>query len=350
MPESNTAKVHNPAQSNVSNEFLVKLASKIDNKTKPPGSLGRIESLAAQIACVQNELLPSMRSCELTIFAADHGMANAGVSAFPQAVTREMVLNFLDGGAASNVFCETLGVDFQVVDAGVAGVPIEHPRLISVPIASGTANAIEVAAMTKEQCLLALEQGDTLAAASSADAVCFGEMGIGNTSSASLLCHKLLDLSLDDITGAGTGLNADGIKNKLDLLKTASRRTDHNLNGEEALCEYGGFEIAMMVGAIVGAAKRSKIIIVDGFIATAAAVVALNLDPTVASNLVYAHQSEERGHQLVLAALNVEPLLSLNLRLGEGTGALLAWPLIKAAAAMLNDMASFEDAKISGPV
>jgi len=157
-------------------------------------------------------------------------------------------------------------------------------------------------------------------------------------------------LSLEVLTGAGTGLDAAGIKNKLKFLQTASERTDQSLTGIDALREYGGFEIAMMVGAILSAAERSKLIIVDGFIATAATVVALNLEPTVARNLVFSHQSDERGHQKVLSALDVQPLLSLNLRLGEGTGALLAWPLVKSAAAMLNNMASFDDANISGPV
>jgi len=350
MAEQTKTREQNPAVSGVSNDFLLKLSAKIDNKTKPLRSLGRIESLAAQIACIQYNLTPTMSNCELTIFAADHGMANAGVSAFPQAVTRQMVLNFLDGGAASNVFCDALGIAVRVVDAGVAGEPIQHPNLISVPIAPGTNNAIESAAMTKEQCLAAIKQGEELASISSANAVCYGEMGIGNTSSASLLCHKLLHLSLGDITGAGTGLNADGIKNKLDFLRTASNRTEQNLTGIDALCEYGGFEIAMMVGAIIGSAANSKLIIVDGFIATAAAVVALNLEPTVARNLIYSHQSEERGHQKVLSALDAQPLLRLNLRLGEGTGALLAWPLVKSAAAMLNNMASFDSANISGPV
>jgi len=290
MTTSNKPQVtraQNPAEEAVTNDFLLKLAAKINNKTKPPGSLGRIESLAAQIACIQHSFTPNMSSCELTIFAADHGMANAGVSAFPQAVTRQMVLNFLAGGAASNVFCDALGIEFKVVDAGVAGEPIQHPNLLSVPIASGTANAIEGAAMSAEGCLTAMAQGKALAAASITDAVCFGEMGIGNTSSASLLCHKLLGLPLDELTGAGTGLDAAGIENKLKLLRTASERTDQQLKGMDALCEYGGFEIAMMVGAIIEAAQCSKLIIVDGFIATAATVVALDIEPTVARNLVY---------------------------------------------------------------
>jgi len=331
------------------NNFVAAIAAKINNKTKPPGSLGRIEQLAAQIALVKNSENPSMSTCELTIFAADHGMATAGVSAFPQEVTRQMVLNFLDGGAASNVFCEALGIDFKVVDAGVAGDRIEHPMLISVPIASGTANAIERAAMSDAQRDLAIQTGEGMGSSSSADAVCFGEMGIGNTSSASLLCHKILGLSLSDITGAGTGLDNDGIIKKRARLETASARTASALGPMESLSEYGGFEIAMMVGAMLGAARSKKLVVVDGFIATAATVAALRIDSSIEPNLVYAHKSDELGHRRVLDAIGAKPLLDLQLRLGEGTGSLLAWPLIKAAAAMLNNMASFEDANISGP-
>jgi len=330
--------------------FAEQLTAKIDNKTKPLGSLGQIEQLAAQIACVQGSTSPQMDCCELTIFAADHGMANAGVSAYPQAVTRQMVLNFLEGGAASNVFCEALGIGFGVVDAGVAGEPIVHARLINKSIAAGTANAIEGAAMSTQQRDSSITHGQEIGSRSSAHAVCFGEMGIGNTSSASLLCHKILGLSLDELTGAGTGLDEAGVRAKLSLLKTASARTDKTLSALDALQEYGGFEIAMMVGAIFGAADTKKIVIVDGFIATAAALVAIGIKPAIKPNLVYAHHSAEQGHSVVLDAMNVKPLLALQLRLGEGTGALLAWPLIKSAAAMLNSMASFDGAGVSGPV
>jgi len=347
--ESTNTHAQSSTDSRISDEFANIVQAKIDNKTKPPGALGRIESLAAQIAQVQATTTPCMNTCELIIFAADHGMAKAGVSAFPQEVTRQMVLNFIEGGAASNVFCDALGIGFKVVDAGVAGEPIEHPKLISIPIASGTGNAIEQAAMTNAQCDSAISAGHKIGGSVSADAVCFGEMGIGNTSSASLLFHKLLGLSLEDITGAGTGLDTQGVQSKRALLKVASARTSQSLTASEALCEYGGFEIAMMAGAMLGAAENQKLIVVDGFIATSAAVVALELQPSIIGNLIYAHQSDELGHQKVLQTLNAKPLLELQLRLGEGTGALLAWPLIKAAAAMLNNMASFDSANISGP-
>ncbi len=320
---------------------------KIDNKTKPVNSLGRIESLAKQIADIQENLSPVMDTCRLTIFAADHGMAAAGVSAFPQIVTQQMVLNFLNGGAAANVFARSAQVDLQVVDAGVAGEAIEHPNLISRRIAPGTHNAIIVSAMTEAQLSNAIEHGKEIGEAGDWDAVCYGEMGIGNTSSATLLAHKTLGLSLDILTGRGTGLDDDGLAKKRNLLEQASNRTPQALSPKQALMEYGGFEIAMMTGAMLGAASTNKLIIVDGFIASAAALMAIKLDATVQKNMVFAHLSDELGHAAMLKAMRASPILDLKLRLGEGTGALLAWPIIKAAAAMLNEMASFESANVS---
>lgn len=332
-----------------SGDLKTEIQAKIDGKTKPLGALGAIESLATQIALLQGTMSPVMQSCSLTIFAADHGMARAGVSAFPQTVTRQMVLNFLAGGAAANVFAKTLGVSLKVVDAGVAGEPLLHPDLISHSIAPGTQNAIEQPAMSAAQCEAALDMGIKLGAAAHTDAVCYGEMGIGNTSSATLIAHKILGLPLSGITGAGTGLDADGISRKLTLLQTASARTEDILPAMTALREYGGFEIVMMAGAMMGAAKAGKLVMVDGFIATAAALAAQTIEPSIKQALVYTHKSGERGHETVLNALDASPLLNLGLRLGEGTGALLAWPLVKSACAMLNDMASFESASVSGP-
>ncbi len=321
----------------------------IDLKTKPPGSLGRIESLAFQIAALQKTTRPQMETCRLTIFAADHGMANAGVSAFPQAVTRQMVLNFLDGGAAANVFAQTLGIDVQVVDAGVAGAPIDNEKLVSRRMGSCTRNAIVEPAMTPAQCAEAIAAGRDLGLREKSDAVCFGEMGIGNTSSASLLFHKILDLPLALLIGRGTGVDDDTLAHKTRMLEQAAARTPDVLDAQVALEEYGGFEIAMMVGAMLGAVSSGKLIIVDGFIATAAAVAVLQIDSASSAHFVFGHRSQEPGHSVVLKAIDAEPLLNLNLRLGEGTGALLAWPMVKAAAAMLNDMATFESADISGP-
>ncbi|WP_034826519.1 nicotinate-nucleotide--dimethylbenzimidazole phosphoribosyltransferase [Hyphomonas pacifica] len=332
-----------------SQDFDATLKRAIDSKTKPLGALGRIESLAAQIARIQHSLSPSAETCRLIIFAADHGMAAAGVSAYPQDVTRQMVLNFLSGGAAANVFARSTGADIHVVDSGIAGKPIEDEDLILHRIGAGTANAIETAAMTAEQLAGALEAGKALGRAGTHDVACFGEMGIGNTSSASLVAAKMLGIAVAELTGRGTGLDDEGLSRKQELLTRAADRTADTLDARTALAEYGGFEIAMMAGAMGGAAEAGKIVIVDGFIATVAALAAREIFAGCDAHFVYAHRSAEAGHEHVLEALNAEPLLDMGMRLGEGTGALLAWPLVKAAAAMLRDMASFDSAGVSGP-
>ena len=359
----------------------------IDAKTKPPGSLGRVEALAARIARIQGTLTPRLRRCRLTLFAGDHGIASEGVSAYPQAVTRQMVANFLAGGAAANVFARVNGVEIAVVDAGVAGDPLAAPGLVSRRIAPGTRNFAVEPAMTREQCETALRAGAELGAEADArvaagtgdgtigeaeahaeshagprtgdgdgdgdgtgvDAAAFGEMGIANTSSATLIAHKLTGASLDALTGRGTGLDDDGLAHKLRVLARAADRTANRLEPGDALREYGGYEIAMMAGAMIGAARARAVVIVDGFIASAAALAAVRLAPALADYLVFAHRSAEPGHEVVLDALGASPLLDLGMRLGEGTGALLAWPILRSAAAMLSDMASFESAGVSGP-
>ena len=324
----------------------------IDAKTKPPGSLGAIEALAARIARVQGTLTPSLRRCRLTLFAADHGIASEGVSAYPQAVTRQMVANFLGGGAAASVFARANAVDLCVVDAGVAGPPLDAPGLVSRRIGPGTRNFAVEPAMTGEQYEEALRAGIDLGAGRVApaddDAAAFGEMGIANTSSATLVAHKLTGAPLDALTGRGTGLDDDGLAHKRRVLARAAARTARRLEPEAALREYGGFEIVMMAGAMIGAARAGAVVIVDGFIASVAALAADALAPALRDYLVFAHRSAEPGHRVVLDALGASPLLDLGMRLGEGTGALLAWPLLRSAAAMLSDMASFESAGVSG--
>ena len=324
------------------------LQAAIDSKTKPVGSLGRIEALAHQAGMLQQSHTPCMKKCQLLIFAADHGIAETGVSAFPSAVTRQMVLNFLHRGAAANAFADVVGAKLCVVDAGVAGEPIEHAELLQRRISAATANSVVGPAMTPAQRTLAIESGRTLVAEFAVDAFCFGEMGIGNTSAATLLAHKLLDIPLNQLVGRGTGLDDDGLQRKRSILAEAAQRTPDELGVDTALAEYGGFEIAMMAGAMLGAAANKKMIIVDGFIATVAAAVALKYEPAIADALVYSHVSAESGHRYVLQALDAQPLFDLGLRLGEGTGALLAWPMLKAAGAMLTTMASFDSAGVSG--
>ncbi|MDE0680691.1 MAG: nicotinate-nucleotide--dimethylbenzimidazole phosphoribosyltransferase [Gammaproteobacteria bacterium] len=320
----------------------------IDSKTKPVGALGRLEDLAAQLARVQQTLAPRAARCKLTVFAGDHGIATAGVSAYPPEVTRQMLLNFLAGGAAANVMARALGVDFTVVDAGVMGPAVEHPRLDSRRIAPGTLNFLEQPAMPVEQCESALRAGREIGSGGDHEVACFGEMGIGNTSSASLVAAKILGLPLDGLVGLGTGLDAAGLARKQRVLETAAARTPAELDPSAALREYGGFESVMLAGAVLGAAHAGKLVLVDGFIATVSALAAARLSPEVMGNLVFAHRSAETGHSVVLEALGASPLLDLGIRLGEGAGALLAWPLVRAAAAMLRDMASFESAGVSG--
>lgn len=327
-------------------DFETQIQHIIDTKTKPLGSLGRIETLAAQIARVQRSLAPVMEDCTLTIVAADHGIAHAGVSAFPQVVTGQMVLNFLAGGAAANVFARTNGVALQVVDAGVAGDPIQHEGLISRRIAPGTANFLHQPAMTAAQAERALANGAAIARAAPGQALAFGEMGIANTSTAAVLSHKLTGLPLADLVGRGTGIDDAALAAKLDILTKAAARTGA-LSPHQAMAEYGGFEINTIAGAMIETAASGRIVLVDGFIATSAALLAQCLDPSARAAMVFGHVSHEQGHRALLTHLQGQPLLSLDMRLGEGTGALLAWPLLRAAAAMMRDMASFEAAGVS---
>ena len=319
----------------------------IDAKTKPPGALGRVETLAAQVARFCNSLTPRIETCELVIFAADHGIALDGVSAFPQAVTRQMVLNFLAGGAAANVFANSQGVPMHVVDAGVAGDPLDHPALWSYRVGGGTDSSLRGPAMTVEDLAKALRAGAQVVARTGAQALAFGEMGIGNTASASLLAHKLTGLPLDDLVGRGTGVDDAGLARKRKVLTAAAARTDTTLSKDKALAEYAGFEMAMMTGAMQAAAEDGRIVLVDGFIATACATAALARAPHIRPAMVFCHRSHEAGHRALLKWLGADPLLDMDMRLGEGTGALLAWPLVKAASAMLCDMASFDSAGVS---
>lgn len=331
-------------------DFETALAARIDGKTKPQGALGRIEALAAQVARVQQTLTPRLQSCCLTIFAADHGIARHGVSAYPSEVTRQMVLNFAAGGAAANVFCKANDVALQVVNAGVIGGRFLVPEVRNLPIGEGTASSLEGPAMTRAQRDAALATGRDIGQEGAWDAVAFGEMGIGNTSAATLIAHALTGSELDAVIGRGTGLDDAGLAAKRRILGQAAARRPGLTDPAEALSEFGGFEIAMIAGAMLGAAEARRIILVDGFIATAAALIAVRMEPMCRDAMIFAHRSAEPGHQTILDALQAEPLLDLGLRLGEGTGAVLVWPMVKSAVAMLNDMASFDSAGVSGRV
>ncbi|NMG03519.1 nicotinate-nucleotide--dimethylbenzimidazole phosphoribosyltransferase [Azoarcus taiwanensis] len=324
---------------------------RIDRKTKPVGALGRLESLALQIALIQQPEAPAIRSPQMLVFAGDHGAAKAGVSAYPQDVTWQMVENFLAGGAAINVFCREAGMGLRVVDAGVAHDFGVRDALIDAKIGPGTENWLEAPAMSLNQVERALQRGRTLAhelADHGSNLLGFGEMGIGNTASASLITHCLTGARLEQVTGRGTGLDDSGLARKLAMLEQAVARGGRPSEALKVLSEYGGFEIAMMAGAMLGAAEKRMVLLIDGFIVTAALLAAHRIAPEILSYCVFAHRSEEPGHAVQHTHLGVEPLMALDLRLGEGTGAALALPLVRAAVGFYNDMASFESAGVDG--
>ena len=327
------------------------LQQKINTKTKPLGALGRLEALALQVGLIQQTLTPQLINPTMLVFAGDHGIANSGVSPYPQAVTAQMVLNFLSGGAAINVFARQNRFALRVIDAGVNHVFEPHVDLINAKIDMGTANFLQHAAMTQVQCEQALTRGAILASAeisAGCNVLGFGEMGIGNTSSASCLMSVLCNMPIEQCVGRGTGLDDAGLSNKTKLLKQAIQH--HALNCDDVLqvlATFGGFEIAMMVGAMLGAAEQKAVLLIDGFIATSALLVAAKLQPNIVDYSVFAHCSNEHAHYEMLNYLGAKPLLDIGLRLGEGTGAVLAYPLVQAAVNFLNEMASFESAGVS---
>lgn len=333
------------------------LLHKIDHKTKPLGALGLLEDLALHLGLIQQTLNPTVTRPALLVFAGDHGIAATGlVNPYPQAVTAQMVLNFVRGGAAINVFCRLHEIDLRVVDAGVNFVfgeeVLSSPLFHSAPIAPGTKNYLEGPAMTAPEYHAALDRGGALIEdlhRTGCNTVGFGEMGIGNTTAAALIMASLTGLPLESCIGRGTGASDEQLETKR---ATAARVLAlHGDNGRKAPLQYfGGFEIAMMTGAMLRAAALSMTVIVDGFIAGAALLAARTIDPAVQDYCVFAHQSHEQGHRHLLAHLHVRPLLHLDLRLGEGTGAALAIPLVRSAAAFLREMASFESAGVSGAV
>lgn len=319
----------------------------LDHKTKPLGALGQLEQLALQIGLILGSEQPRLHQPQMVVFAADHGVAAKGVSAYPSDVTWQMVENFLAGGAAVSVLARQHGVALTVVDAGVAKDIAPRPGLVANKIAYGTEDVSQGPAMTVAQCEAALQAGAEVIRSLPGNAVLFGEMGIGNTSSAALLMSRLTDTPLHLCVGRGTGLDEAGLQRKLAVLEQALARNVDTPSPLHALAALGGFEIAMMCGAMIEAAAQDRLLVIDGFISSSAALVACAMQPAVRQRCVFAHQSDESGHARMLAHLQAKPLLQLGLRLGEGSGAALAWPLLESACAILRDMASFESAGVS---
>lgn len=327
------------------------LIDKINQKTKPIGALGQLENIALQLGLIQQTLTPKLQNPSILVFAGDHGIAYSGVSPYPQAVTAQMVLNFLQGGAAINVFARQNAMALRVIDSGVNHQFEPHDSLLNAKVGMGTRNYLYEQAMTLDECVLAIQRGAEIVSAEIAQGTNvfgFGEMGIANTSSASCIMSVMCTLPIEICVGRGTGLDDTGVIKKTTLLAQALQL--HNLDsGDPAhvLATFGGFEIAMMVGAMLQAAEKRCLLLIDGFISTAALLVAVKMQPNILAYCIFSHCSDESGHQRMLKFLKAKPLLNLDLRLGEGTGSALAYPLVAGAVNFLNEMASFASANVS---
>lgn len=327
------------------------IQAKIDFKTKPLGALGSLEKLAFQIASVQDTLSPQLINPHIIVFAASHGIASSGVSAYPSEVTPQMVLNFIGGGAAINVFTRQHGIKLLLVDTGVDYDFGKNEKLIDAKVNFGTKNFAQQPAMTDAECRQCLEKGAELVRKvyeTGCNVIGFGEMGIGNTASAAVIMSKLLNVPISECVGKGTGLDDVQLARKIAVLADVLD-FHQNVSNDPAsvLATFGGFEIAMMCGAMLEAARLKMLVLVDGFIASVSYLSALKMDASIQQYAVFCHQSNEKGHRLLLQSLGADALLKLDMRLGEGTGCALAYPLVQSAVAFLNEMASFESAGVS---
>jgi nicotinate-nucleotide--dimethylbenzimidazole phosphoribosyltransferase len=330
-----------------------RLRALIDGKAKPVGALGRLEELAVQIALIRGEAARFSEAACLIIFAGDHGLTAEGVTAYPSDVSGLIAQLVLDGQAGANIMAEQVGAKIVLADAGLLRPLSPHPMLISNRIAAGTRNGRREPAMTQQQFDDALTAGMTIAddqIQAGADILALGEIGIGNSSAAALVAHAVTGIPLGALVGPGAGVPPGGIEHKCAVLEAAFARSPTR-DPASALAEFAGFEMVMMVGAMLQGAARCRIVLVDGFIATACAAAAVTMSPNLGERLIFAHRSAEPGHQALLDQLHAKPLLDLGLRLGEGTGAALAIPLVRAAASMMTGMANLADvlAAAGGP-
>lgn len=330
--------------------FRLELQNKIDQKTKPIGSLGHLETLALQIGSVFETLTPEIVQPTILVFAADHGIAQSGVSAYPQNVTAQMVANFLNGGAAINVFARQHSLNLKIIDAGVNADLSDYDELLHAKMAYGTQNFLNQPAMSVEVCQKAINLGAATVQQirqKNCNCIGLGEMGIGNTASAAILMHLFTKISLENCVGRGTGLNDEQLAHKTALLKQAvAANYPSGKTTIETLAIFGGFEIAMMVGAYLQAAEFKMLVLIDGFVTCAALLVATQMKPDILKNCIFSHVGSENGHRALLNFLKVKPLLDLEMRLGEGSGIALAYPLVQSAILFLNEMATFEEAGV----
>jgi nicotinate-nucleotide--dimethylbenzimidazole phosphoribosyltransferase len=335
----------------VDEEFLAKAQAKLDNKTKPLGSLGRLEEMARRVAAIKEDLTPDTAKKIIFTFAGDHGIVEEGVSAFPKEVTPQMVLNFLRGGAGVNVLARHVGAEVRVVDVGVDFDFEPTPGLIIRKVAKGTRNFAKESAMTREEAVAAIEVGIALADQAKKEGVAMvgtGEMGIGNTSPSSAIIAALAGCTVREVTHRGTGINDQALEHKIDVIQVGLALNSPDPNDPlDVLTKVGGLEIAGIAGLVLGAAANRIPVVVDGFISTAGALIASELHPNVRDYIFAAHCSVEIGHTMMLERIGAKPILDLQLRLGEGTGAALAMGLIEAGAKVLKEMATFAEAGVA---
>ena len=342
----------------INTDLQKELQHKIDNKTKPLGALGRLEEVALQVGLIQRSLHPQILHPQIVVFAGDHGIAATGlVNPYPQAVTAQMVLNFIAGGAAINVFCRQHAIGLTVVDAGVNfdfPADLLSKGFISSRIGYGTRNYLEGDAMTATEVQRAMAAGKKIVEdlfREGCNCIGFGEMGIGNTSSASLIMSFITGIPIEECVGRGTGVNDEQLEKKIATLRSVVQlhlpAIVASPDASTILQHVGGFEIAMMTGAYLKAAELNMVVLVDGFITTAALLLARRLNQGILSHCIFSHNSGEQGHDKMLQYLGARPLLNLGMRLGEGTGAAMAFPLVQSAVSFLQEMASFESAGVS---
>lgn len=333
-----------------SEDLVQKLQYKIDHKTKPEGALGLLEKLALQIGLAFKTETPKIKNPHIVVFAADHGIANHGVSAYPQEVTRQMITNFLEGGAAINVFCKQSNIALEIVDAGVNYDFPTNINLINKKVAKGTQSFLQTAAMSYTEMELCFQNGATVVNEihqKGSNCIGFGEMGIGNTSTASVLMTVLTSFSIEECVGKGTGVTNEKLENKINILSKAIQNYTGSNELEELIVHFGGFEILQMAGGMLQAYQNNMLILVDGFISSVAFLIAYKKKPAIKANAIFCHCSEEKAHKTLLDYLEVEPVLHLNMRLGEGSSCAVAFPIIQSAIVFLNEMASFESSGVS---
>lgn len=324
------------------------LQHKIDTRTKPLGSLGKLEKIALKIGQIQQTLTPELKNPAMLVFAADHGIADEGVSPCPKEITWQMVMNFVNGGAGISVFCRQHNFHLRVIDGGVdydfpKGLPVENRKL-----ARGSKNMLLEPAMSIELCKQAMEVGAECVreeAERGCNIIGFGEMGIANTSPASMLLHKFAGVPLEECVGRGAGLKEDGVRHKYEVLKQVSEKYNPQ-TPLETLATFGGIEIAIICGAVLEAKRQNMLIVADGFITSSGFLSAYEMQPDILDNVIFSHSSNERGHKAMVEYMKGDPILHLDLRLGEGTGVPLVYPILQSSLIFLNEMASFDEAEV----